>query len=53
MTTSTAASVRTGLMQRIVCTACGHLHRLVIADRCDCCKADCRHNPADARPATA
>lgn len=33
-------SIRTPLRQRTACPACGHLHRVVVARACDCCKED-------------
>lgn len=34
------SSVSTPLMERIVCSACGHFHRTVLAFKCGCCGDD-------------
>jgi hypothetical protein len=40
----------TPLMERTVCTTCGHFHRTAIARLCDCCRDDMRSTPHDADP---
>lgn len=35
-------SVRRPLMEREVCGACGHLHRVILAQKCGCCQTDVR-----------
>lgn len=41
------ASVATPLMTRTVCTACGHMHRRALTDKCGCCASDVRRNSVD------
>lgn len=41
------ASVATPLMERTVCTVCGHMHRAVLVDKCGCCHADCKKQELD------
>lgn len=36
----TGSSISFPLMHRTVCDTCGHLHRMILIRKCDCCGED-------------